>query len=104
MSDDAPKPGVPAGVVLEFSGGTAPPLTARGRERLAERIETLARENEIPLNHDPELTALLSQIPTADDVPDALHRAISSMLTFAYNVSGQPERLPDESEDRKRKE
>lgn len=76
-------------VALLYDGENAPRVTAKGRGKLAEEILTLARENDIPLEKDPELVSILAQIPLGDEVPEALYRAIAEVIAFAYLVSGK---------------
>jgi flagellar biosynthesis protein len=86
-------------VALLYDGENAPRITAKGRGRLAEQIMELARQHEIPLEGDPELAALLAQIPVGDDIPEALYRAIAEVIAFAYLVSGKrPPGFPDPAE------
>jgi flagellar biosynthesis protein len=50
----------------------------------------LAEEHEVPLREDPELAALLSQIPLGDEIPEALYLAVAEVIAFAYALSGKP--------------
>lgn len=94
-----PRP--PAAVALQYSGEGAPRVTAKGMEELSARMEALARQHGVPLYHDPELTHLLSQVPVGDDIPPALYRAVSSVIAFAYEISGRLEPPADPSESEK---
>lgn len=85
-SDDR-KPDV--AVALLYDGENAPKVTAKGRGELANRILSLAEQHGIPLQGDPELAAILSQIPVGNEIPEALYRAIAEVISFAYMVSGK---------------
>ena len=76
-------------VALLYVGENAPKVTAKGRGELANRILSLAEQHGIPLQGDPELAAILSQIPVGNEIPEALYRAIAEVISFAYMVSGK---------------
>ncbi len=86
----------PAAIALRYSGENAPRVTANGAARLAERIEALAKQHGVPLYHDPELAALLADVPLNDEIPPALYRAVSSVIAFAYHVSDQWSPAPED--------
>jgi flagellar biosynthesis protein len=76
-------------IALKYDGENAPRLTAKGRGDLANRILALADEHAVPLHEDPELAALLSQIPLGDEIPESLYRAVAEVIAFAYLLSGK---------------
>jgi len=76
-------------VALLYDGENAPRITAKGRGELAERITALAEEHGIPFHGDPELAALLAQIPLGDEIPETIYIAIAEVIAFAYMVSGK---------------
>ncbi len=76
-------------IALNYDGENAPRLTAKGQEELARRIVELAREHDVPLHQDPQLAALLSQIPLGEEIPEALYRAVAEVIAFAYMLSGK---------------
>ncbi len=76
----------PRAVALRYDGRGAPRVTAKGEWSLAERIESIAREHGVPLRQDPELSALLAQLPLAGEVPEALYRAVAEVLAFACQL------------------
>lgn len=76
-------------IALEYDGENAPRLTAKGQDALARRILELAREHEVPMHQDPQLAALLAQIPVGDEIPEALYRAVAEVIAFAYMLSGK---------------
>jgi len=87
MSGERPKPDI--AIALQYDGENAPRITAKGRSELAERILVLADVHDVPLHEDPELAALLSQIPLGDEIPEALYRAVAEVIAFAYLLSGK---------------
>ncbi|MCB1881234.1 MAG: EscU/YscU/HrcU family type III secretion system export apparatus switch protein [Gammaproteobacteria bacterium] len=76
-------------VALLYDGQNAPRVTAKGRGELADRMLQLAEQHGIPLQGDPELAAILAQIPVGNKIPEALYRAIAEVISFAYLVSGK---------------
>jgi flagellar biosynthesis protein len=86
-------------IALHYDGHSTPRITAKGSGDLAERILALASEHEVPLHEDPELAALLSQIPLGDEIPEALYRAVAEVIAFAYLLSGKlpPGFKPDDA-------
>ena len=76
-------------IALKYDGENAPRLTAKGRGELAERIQSLAKEHNVPLHEDAELASLLAQIPLGDEIPEALYRAVAEVIAFAYLISGK---------------
>ena len=76
-------------IALLYDGENAPRVTAKGRGELAARIVQLAEQHKIPLQGDPELAAILSQIPVGNEIPESLYRAIAEVISFAYMVSGK---------------
>jgi len=76
-------------VALSYDGHRAPRVTAKGRGALAEQILALAEVHAIPLEQDPELAALLAQIPLGEEIPEALYRAVAEVIAFAYLLSGK---------------
>lgn len=76
-------------IALEYDGESAPRVTAKGRGALAEEIIAIARENDVPLHADDELSVLLAQLPLGDEIPESLYRAIAEVIAFAFLVSGK---------------
>ncbi|MEN8178436.1 MAG: EscU/YscU/HrcU family type III secretion system export apparatus switch protein [Pseudomonadota bacterium] len=76
-------------IALQYDGENAPRITAKGRSELATRILELADKHDVPLHEDPELAALLSQVPLGDEIPEALYRAVAEVIAFAYLLSGK---------------
>lgn len=76
-------------IALKYDGENAPRLTAKGQEDLAKRIVELAKEHQVPLHQDPQLAAVLSQIPLGEEIPEALYRAVAEVIAFAYLISGK---------------
>lgn len=76
-------------IALQYDGENAPRITAKGRSELATHILELADKHDIPLHEDPELAALLSQVPLGDEIPEILYRAVAEVIAFAYLLTGK---------------
>lgn len=88
MTKDSPRtPGT--AVALQYSGEGAPRVTAKGKGEIAERILAAAKEHRIPIQQDPELAHLLSQVGLGEEIPQALYIAVAEVLAFAYGLSGK---------------
>jgi flagellar biosynthesis protein len=89
-SDDKREPDV--AIALHYDGENTPRVKAKGEGELARQIIRLAEEHGIPLHDDPDLAAVLTQIPLGDEIPTSLYVAIAEVIAFAYIVSN---RQPD---------
>ncbi len=89
-----PRKTVPWAVALKYDGEGAPIVTATGGGEVARKIIEVAEAHQIPLRQDPELTALLAQIPLGEEIPAPLYRAVAEVLAFVYRLKQQldPER------------
>ncbi|MFT5598216.1 MAG: flagellar biosynthesis protein [Urechidicola sp.] len=76
-------------IALEYDGKNAPVVTARGHHELADEILELARQADIPVHEDEELSLLLAQLDLGDHIPEALYFVIAEILSFAYKLSGK---------------
>jgi flagellar biosynthesis protein len=76
-------------VALNYDGQNTPRITAKGQNEIARQILEKAEEAEIPLRYDPELAAILSQIPLGEEIPESLYRAVAEVIAFAYFIAGK---------------
>ncbi|MFC1602455.1 EscU/YscU/HrcU family type III secretion system export apparatus switch protein [Pseudomonadota bacterium] len=76
-------------IALYYDEENAPRVTAKGEGSIARQILAIAEEHNIPLEDDPELAALLAQIPLGDEIPDTLYHAVAEVIAFAYIVAGK---------------
>ncbi len=76
-------------IALEYDGKQAPVVTARGHHEIADEILQIARQENIPVHEDLELSLLLSQLDLGDHIPEALYVVIAEVLSFAYRLSGK---------------
>lgn len=83
-------------VALVYDDKSAPRITAKGNAKVAERIVELAKEHDIPLKEDRELTALLSQLELGSEIPRELYVAVAEVLAFAYMLTGKGPKAEEE--------
>ena len=76
-------------VALEYDGETAPKVTAKGMDDVADKIIDIATEYGIPLQKDDGLVDVLSQMNLGDEIPENLYRAIAEVIAFAYILAGK---------------
>lgn len=72
---------------LRYRGEGAPELVAKGDGAVAERIEAIAREHDVPLVQDAQLTNLLCQLPLGDEIPPQLYVAVAEVLAYVYRLN-----------------
>ena len=94
MNDKPQKPRF--ALALEYDGERAPVVTAKGQDEVAEEILRIAREENVPVYEDAELSALLQQLDLGDHVPRELYTVVAEVLSFAYRLSGKHKDFMDD--------
>ena len=91
MSDTPEKPPEKdkQAVALNYDGITAPTLTAKGCDDIAEEIIAIAKENDIPIREEPELVKLLASLKLGDEIPRELYVAVAEIISFVYMLKGK---------------
>ena len=69
--------------------GAAPKIVAKGEGFVAEEILRIARENDVPLRHDPALAGALATLDIGAQIPPELFRAVAEVLAFVYKMNGK---------------
>ncbi len=64
----------------------APRLLASGKGRIAERIEEIAREADIPVVEDAALVSALLVLELGEEIPEELYQAVAKVLAFIYRM------------------
>ncbi len=64
----------------------APRVLASGKEKIAEQILAIAKQNGIPVKDDPVLTAALMQIDINNTIPPELYRVVAEVLSYIYRI------------------
>lgn len=73
-------------VALEYDGQSAPKVTAKGSGEIANRILALAKEHDIPLYQDENLSYLLSKVNLGEEIPENLYVAVAKVLAFIFSM------------------
>ena len=81
--------GVIRAVALQYDGESAPVVTARGDGCVAGEIIRLARENDIPIQENPDLVGFLARVELGEEIPEALYVAVAEVIAFAYLIRNQ---------------
>ena len=76
-------------IALNYDGQTAPILSAKGDDELAEAILAIARDYEVPIYENAELVRLLARLELGDAIPQALYRCIAEIIAFAWYLQGK---------------
>ncbi|WP_147533333.1 EscU/YscU/HrcU family type III secretion system export apparatus switch protein [Bacillus marasmi] len=70
----------------ESSKNIAPKVVATGTGTVAARIIEKAKEHHVPIQEDPSLVELLSQLEMNEVIPEGLYSAVAEVLAFIYRV------------------
>ena len=70
----------------------SPRLLAKGEWLLADRILQLAKQHGIPVEHDPDLLAVLAPLDVDRVLPPELFKAVAVMLAALYRANALAER------------
>jgi len=84
-----PQPEARQAIALNYDGQSAPVLSAKGDDELAEAILAIAREYEVPIYENAELVRLLARLELGDAIPEALYRCIAEIIAFAWYLQGK---------------
>ncbi|MBE4908744.1 EscU/YscU/HrcU family type III secretion system export apparatus switch protein [Bacillus luteolus] len=78
----------PKAIALSYDSSihSAPRLTAKGKGKVAENIIKIAKEQKIPIQDDPTLVELLSQLKINETIPDELYQVVAEIFAFIYKV------------------
>lgn len=76
-------------IALSYDGRSAPNVTAKGDDELAEAILAIAREYEVPIYENAELVKLLARLELGDAIPESLYRTIAEIIAFAWHLKGK---------------
>lgn len=69
---------------------TAPKVTAKGADFVAERIKAIARENNVPIVENPPVAReIYNAVEIGDEVPEQFFRAVAEILAYVYRLKGR---------------
>ncbi|MDO7789190.1 EscU/YscU/HrcU family type III secretion system export apparatus switch protein [Desulforamulus aquiferis] len=80
------KPRVAAALRYRSQQDNAPIVVAAGKGDLAEAIEKLAKENNIPLYKDQHLAKTLTELGLGVEIPQELYQAVALILAHVANL------------------
>ena len=75
------------GLRHDADSGSAPRVVAKGRGELAERLLAIARENGVPVRHDPDLMQMLSAVEVGEEIPEQVYDAVAQLIGFLYRLN-----------------
>jgi flagellar biosynthesis protein len=64
-----------------------PVLIGKGAGVLAEKIISLAREHGIPIQEDPDLLEILSQLELQTEIPPETYLVVAEILALVYRAN-----------------
>jgi len=67
----------------------APEIVAKGANILAERIKEIARAAGVPIYENKPLARALYKIPVGGEIPEALYKAVATILATVYKIKGR---------------
>ena len=78
-------------VALRYEAGmSAPMVVAKGKDKVAERIKDIARENRIMIiENKPLARALYEAVEVGGDVPQELYQAVAELLAYVYRLKNK---------------
>jgi flagellar biosynthesis protein len=89
MKDQEKKNPTPKAVALKYTPKVdrAPKVTAKGSGLLAEKIVELAKKHGIPIQEDPALVQILSQLDFNQEIPPLVYGVVAEILAFIYSMN-----------------
>ncbi|OGR01532.1 MAG: FhlB domain-containing protein [Deltaproteobacteria bacterium RIFOXYD12_FULL_50_9] len=88
--DNSPKPTtLKKAVALHYDReqDAAPRVVGKGAGLLAEKILEIAREHNIPIHEDADLTELLSRLGLSQEIPPTAYLAVAEIMAFVYRAN-----------------
>lgn len=73
-------------VALKYDFSAAPKVIAKGSGLLAEKIMSVAKENDVVLHQSPELVEMLSTLELGEEIPESLYLAVAEVIAFAHKI------------------
>jgi len=71
------------------SGTRAPKVIAQGQGYIADKIEKIASENEIPVYQDERLAQQLDNLSIGDEIPEELYEVVAEVLIFISKMDNK---------------
>ncbi len=86
MNDEKKQSPMAIALSYDSTKHSAPRLTAKGKGVVAENIIKIAKEQNIPIQDDPTLVELLSQLKINETIPEELYQVVAEIFAFIYKV------------------
>ena len=64
----------------------SPKVIGKGQGLRAEEIITLAKKHQIPIQEDPSLVGMLSQLEVNQTIPPELYEVVAEVFAFIYRI------------------
>jgi flagellar biosynthesis protein len=76
-------------VSLQYNQGSdrAPKVTAKGQGWLADKIISMAQEQNIPIKKDKDLMELLEKVDVGQEIPEEFYKIIAELLAWVYDLN-----------------
>lgn len=78
-----------AAIALSYDGVSAPKVSAKGQDELAQAIIQLALQHQVPVYENASLMRWLGQLDLGDEIPQQLYQVIAEILSFVYALEGK---------------
>ena len=76
-------------VAVKYEQGSAPTITAKADDALAQEMIALAEEAGILIHQDEHLCAFLQKLEVGETIPKELFGLIAELIAFAYVLDGK---------------
>ncbi|MGS0691388.1 EscU/YscU/HrcU family type III secretion system export apparatus switch protein [Shewanella sp. 0m-8] len=76
-------------VALNYQAGSAPKVTAKGEDKLAEEIIAIAQQAGVHIHQDEHLCDFLQRLEVGDEIPAELYLLIAELIAFVYVLDGK---------------
>mgnify|MGYP003405074473 CR=1 FL=1 len=68
---------------------SAPVVVASGAGFLGNKIEEIAKANQVPIVKDEFLASTLLQVPIGQEIPEPLYKAVAVVFGFLYKLENE---------------
>ena len=87
--DSGNKPPTKKAVALRYDKEkeAAPTVIGKGQGLMAEKILALAKEHNIPIHEDSDLTEILSHLDLQAEIPPDTYVVVAELLAFIYRTN-----------------
>jgi len=75
-------------IAIEYGLNDTPVVTARGVDEIAERIIAEAQAHGVMIADNPQLLAMLRDVPLDQEIPPSLYAAVAVVLSWVYWLKG----------------